>query len=483
MTSGMTYYQMLDRMNSLPNVQLTGKEYQRKGVEWCIKQEKEGTDFVKGGLIADEMGLGKTLTTIMVILLNYQPMTLLVVPPSILHQWYDEIYRLTGHRALIYHGASKKKITKEQLENSPIVLTTYYTISVSKKEYADEDKTKLIHQVNWGRVIYDEAHNLKNRNRLHYGALSMTTKICWFISGTPIQNRYSDYSNLCRIMGYSARNATIPILRRTLDDLNIRHSGLTNHRIEVEWSEDSLELAKTHHNEVFQPTDEYIIAKMQKCRQICAMPSLYGNAENGDKTVYTNDKMMAISNHVYQHRNTGKGKLIFCNYTEEMRMYKQYLSSMGLVVASINGESSMRQKHHLLSKRHCLNDDMLLDDVGKPTRLMSLPEELVRYINDYVRIDVYLIQIQSSCDGLNLQHLSEVYFTSPAWNPSVENQAVARCYRTGQTELVNVYRFQMAALTGEGYETVHNMDEFVLKTQKKKNKTTTQFYNKVDPLL
>lgn len=483
MTSGMNYYQMLDRMNSLPNVQLTGKEYQRKGVEWCIKQEKEGTDFVKGGLIADEMGLGKTLTTIMVILLNYQPGTLLVVPPSILHQWYDEIYRLTGHRAIIYHGASKKKITKEQLENSPIVLTTYYTISVSKTEYMDEDKTKLIHQVKWGRVIYDEAHNLKNRNRLHYGALSMTTKICWFISGTPIQNTYSDYRNLCRIMGYSGRNATIPILRRTLDDLNIHHSGLTNHRIEVEWSEDSLELAKTYHREIFQPNDEYIIAKMQKCRQICAMPSLYGNAENGDKTVYTNDKMMAISNHVYQHRNTGKGKLIFCNYTEEMRMYKQYLSSMGLVVASINGESSMRQKHRLLSKRHCLTDDMLLDDVGKPTRLMSLPEELVRYINDYVRIDVYLIQIQSSCDGLNLQHLSEVYFTSPAWNPSVENQAVARCYRTGQSELVNVYRFQMAAITGDGYETVRNMDEYVLKTQKKKNQTTTQFYNKVQPLL
>ena len=142
MTSGMNYYQMLDRMNSLPGVQLTGKEYQRKGVEWCIKQEKEGTDFIKGGLIADEMGLGKTLTTIMVILLNYQQGTLLVVPPSILHQWYDEIYRLTGHRALIYHGASKKKITKEQLENSPIVLTTYYTISVSKKRVCGRRQDK-----------------------------------------------------------------------------------------------------------------------------------------------------------------------------------------------------------------------------------------------------------------------------------------------------------------------------------------------------
>ena len=43
-----------------------------------------------------------------------------------------------------------------------------------------------------------------------------------------------------------------------------------------------------------------------------------------------------------------------------------------------------------------------------------------------------------------MQQFSEVYFVSPDWNPSVEDQAIARCHRFGQTEPVIVFRFIMA---------------------------------------
>ena len=55
--------------------------------------------------------------------------------------------------------------------------------------------------------------------------------------------------------------------------------------------------------------------------------------------------------------------------------------------------------------------------------------------------DVLLIQIKSGCEGLNLQNYNDVYFTSPHWNPAVEDQAVARVHRIGQTKPVNVYHF------------------------------------------
>ena len=42
-----------------------------------------------------------------------------------------------------------------------------------------------------------------------------------------------------------------------------------------------------------------------------------------------------------------------------------------------------------------------------------------------------------------MQSFSEVYFVSPHWNPSVEDQAVARCHRMGQTRPVTVFRFVM----------------------------------------
>jgi hypothetical protein len=59
-------------------------------------------------------------------------------------------------------------------------------------------------------------------------------------------------------------------------------------------------------------------------------------------------------------------------------------------------------------------------------------------------VDVLILQIQTCCEGLNLQQFSEVYFVSPDWNPSIEDQAIARCHRFGQTGPVVVFRFVMA---------------------------------------
>ena len=57
-------------------------------------------------------------------------------------------------------------------------------------------------------------------------------------------------------------------------------------------------------------------------------------------------------------------------------------------------------------------------------------------------------------EGLNLQSYSDVYFISPHWNPCVEDQAIARCYRMGQTSQVRVFRFYMTDFVEERSEVV-----------------------------
>ena len=60
-----------------------------------------------------------------------------------------------------------------------------------------------------------------------------------------------------------------------------------------------------------------------------------------------------------------------------------------------------------------------------------------------------ILQIRTCSEGLNLQEYSDVYFVSPHWNPCVEDQAIARCYRMGQTKGVRVFRFYMTDFVAE----------------------------------
>jgi SNF2 family DNA or RNA helicase len=53
---------------------------------------------------------------------------------------------------------------------------------------------------------------------------------------------------------------------------------------------------------------------------------------------------------------------------------------------------------------------------------------------------VLVAQIQSGGTGLNIQSASVVIICEPQFKPSIENQAVSRAYRMGQSRNVLVYR-------------------------------------------
>lgn len=53
---------------------------------------------------------------------------------------------------------------------------------------------------------------------------------------------------------------------------------------------------------------------------------------------------------------------------------------------------------------------------------------------------VLVAQIQSGGTGLNIQSASVVILCEPQFKPSIENQAISRAYRMGQTRNVLVYR-------------------------------------------
>jgi len=67
-------------------------------------------------------------------------------------------------------------------------------------------------------------------------------------------------------------------------------------------------------------------------------------------------------------------------------------------------------------------------------------QEIVDRFNEAPGGSVLAAQIQSGGTGLNIQAASVVILCEPQFKPSIENQAISRAYRMGQTRNVLVYR-------------------------------------------
>ena len=158
------------------------KQHQFDGVKWCVQNELKFAntlDSVRGGIIADEMGLGKTILMIGTMFVNFVNKTIIVVPPILIEQWSNEIYKCSGHKPLIYHGKNKKSIGLSELSKACIVITSYNTLLPTRKGKGKAKDTKIndLLAINWDRVIFDEAHHLRNFKTIRFQHLLQNDRI------------------------------------------------------------------------------------------------------------------------------------------------------------------------------------------------------------------------------------------------------------------------------------------------------------------
>jgi SNF2 family DNA or RNA helicase len=413
------------------------KQHQYDGVQWCLRNELS-KNKVRGGIIADEMGLGKTITAIGLMLTNFMTKTLIVLPNVLIAQWVSEIQRTTGHKPLVFYGAEKKMITLEQLSSAPIVITSYSHISVSAvslNKLVDDPPKSMLHMVQWNRVIFDEAHHLRNKNARYWGAKVLVSPIKWLITGTPVQNKRRDFYNLCSVVGLPSSYYTDPdnleellnayVLRRTKSQAGIKLPKVELGCNTVDWAtEDERVLSEDIHNAIRLADSVERLKLIIKARQTCILPALLKNSltdlvddniipksESHVGALASSSKLDAVLDTLLSRRENGNGKLIFCHFREEIDMIVSRLKESGITsLATFDGRTSLNKRAGILREK----------------------------------VEFLVLQIQTGCEGLNLQRdFSEVYFVSPNWNPAIEEQAIARCHRIGQIKPVHVFRFQM----------------------------------------
>ena len=474
--------------NFLTRAGLQKKEYQTEGIQFCLKNELSPETLphqVCGGIVADEMGLGKTIMMIGLIVANFQKRTLIVLPVALVKQWEQQILKNTGHQALIFYGAEKKRITDQMLQDAPVVITTYgHMIRRSFAPITHKDVSKTTHTganirenrlygLKWGRVIFDEAHHLKGRNtQIFKSVTSLRAEIRWFVTGTPIQNSIHDLYSLCALLGipsgYYADKDNIRtivkhfVLKRTKQSVGLSLPPLTTKNIVVQWSNPAeMILSHSLHSGIgclnipggpvvaestalpdalaqdmswFPEPSPVKIGRMIQAKQSCIYPRLacrksVPQMPPREDQNYSS-KISKVVRTILSRKDNGKRKIVFCHFRGEIDYIQSRLTTAfpSLVVRYLDGRTKENERRQILA-----------------------PDAAV---------DVLILQIQTCCEGLNLQQFSEVYFVSPDWNPSIEDQAIARCHRFGQTEPVVVFRFVMAPFKIPATpETQHLLDE------------------------
>ncbi|KAJ3107218.1 hypothetical protein HDU97_004638 [Phlyctochytrium planicorne] len=192
-----------------PSILVKLLPFQIEGVYWLMNQEESRFN---GGILADEMGMGKTIQMISLLVSKPDVKPNLILTPTVaILQWLAELKNRTAPdslKVLVFHGANRET-SAAKLANYDVVLSTYAIVESSWRKQQQGFKRQgklvkeksLIHSIDWGRVVLDEAHAIKDRScSTARSVFNLKCRYKWSLSGTPLQNRVGELYSLIRFL-------------------------------------------------------------------------------------------------------------------------------------------------------------------------------------------------------------------------------------------------------------------------------------------
>lgn len=433
--------------------------HQPEGCRWMLNREfthdiLDDIPMPNGGVVADEVGLGKTILSISTIVGNVKSNTLIVLPKSLVMQWKEQIENFTPKVKIHILTRSSDTVTW----NTDASVPSVHLISCSLLNRRNSATgASEVHRYHWDRIIIDEAHMLRNRkSKLFESSMLLKSSIRWALTATPIMNRMTDFLNLMEWIGVPKnlcqrekdKVCGMFVLRRTKDDVanDSLQCDVQVKYIPFESSDEAHLYCKIFHEERQQIKNEdtmvHMLERLLRIRQLCIHPQLYFDGVSvktqSEKTdwLLPVTKVNELTRCLLQIPNDDKA-IVFCQFVKEMDLYAHHLDKLNLSYCRIDGTMSMKERQS--------NVDMFKADACRR---------------------VFLIQINTGGQGINLQVANHVFIMAPNWNPAIEYQAIGRAYRTGQTKKVHVIRFCITS--GDAKNPF--VEENILELQERKKK-------------
>jgi SNF2-related domain/Helicase conserved C-terminal domain len=415
------------------------RPYQVAGYQWLNYLK----DIKWGGILADDMGLGKTVQALSFLEYFKQEQgklkALVVCPTTLIYNWENEIKKFTPALTYkIHHGSTRTRL-KEELEDHDVTITTYGTL---------RSDIKLLMSVTFDYVVLDESQAIKNPSSKvtkAAGLLNAKNRLC--MSGTPLQNNTFDIfaqmnflnPGMLGTMEFFRQEFAIPIdkfgeqdrkehlkkilypfiLRRTKEQVAKDLPEKQEMILFCEMEEDQRNIYDAYRNDFrnqilgtietqgIQKSQLTILQGLMKLRQICDSPAILNEQEKFENhSIKLDELAREITENIGDHK-----ALIFSQFLGMLALIKAKLDELGVKYEYFDGSTSAPDRQ---------------------TAIDSFQN------NDEVR--VFLISLKAGGVGLNLTAADYVYIVDPWWNPAVEQQAIDRTHRIGQTKNIFAYR-------------------------------------------
>ncbi|PVD51188.1 ATP-dependent helicase [Terrimonas sp.] len=438
------------------------RPYQQKGYEWLLLLNEIGA----GACLADDMGLGKTLQSIAAIVsyITQQPSSknIIICPSSLIYNWQKEFERFApAIQTIVYHGVNRKKEILTEPEHQ-VIITTYSTMRNDVDDIA---------QQGYGMAVIDESHNIKNPStQIAQAVMKIRADFRLALSGTPVVNNTFDlYSQLNFVVPglfgsreffkreyadpidswqdeekvIALKKLTAPfILRRTKEQVA---KDLPDKTESILWC-DMNGLQRSVYEDILQQTRKSIFLEveknglskskfsilqgMTKLRQVCSSPLLL---PEDDKQVPCSEsvKMQVLMDELTNILSSHKA-LVFSQFSSMLHLLAEECGKRGFDYYHFDGQTP-------------------------PVKRAEMVEAFQQPGNT---VPLFLISLKAGNTGLTLTAADYVFLFDPWWNTAVEDQAVDRTHRIGQTK--NVFAYKMICKD--------TIEEKIINLQQKKKK-------------